>query len=87
MNEKCCEVAVQEPTIPILDERLSELNIRLSDIEDHLNSGVYGSYGKCLDTAKENPIPSPSLSSIECRIQSITGYVFRIETLVKKIHS
>ena len=87
MNEKCCETVAQEPSIPILDERLSELNIRLSDIEDHLKSGIYGSTEKCAeDVSKPVYMPSPSLASLENKLQLMTSRVFRIETLIKKIH-
>jgi len=76
----------REPTVYSLDEQLSNIVRRLSDVSDDLNTGIYGNQTKCED-AESNAIESPSLTSIQRRCDLAQGHIADIERLTSKIHS
>lgn len=74
------------PTIPNLDDALSGIYRRVSDIEQNLHDGLFGESPREQDGDK-TAMSSPSLASLNQRINEIRDTISTIETHVAKIHA
>ena len=79
------EAKAQKYSVPEIDSSLNRIVHRLYKIKNDLHDGIYGESPKESDTEKAE-FPTPSLSSIEQRVEDIYGELSSIETYVTKIH-
>ncbi len=79
------EAKSQKYSVVEIDGALSRITNRLHVIKDNLHDGIYGESPKESDSDKTE-LPSPSLSSIERRVEDIYGELNSIETYITKIH-
>ena len=79
------EAKAQKYSIPEIDSALSRIVHRLHQIKNDLHDGIYGESPKETDSDKTE-LPTPSLSSMERRVEDIYGELNQIETYISKIH-
>jgi len=74
-------------TIPNLDEGLAGVIRRLNDIESNLHDGLFGENPRDEEDKEKVMIQTPSLSSLDYRLNEIRDIISTIETHTSKIHS
>ncbi len=74
------------PSIPQIDDKLLHIVNRLSSIDIHLRSSVYGETPND-ENGDKSEIPTPSLESVVQRISSIQDSISNIETHLQHLHS
>ena len=74
-------------TIPNLDDGLAGIFRRLNDIESNLHDGLFGESPREENDKEKCIISTPSLSSLDYRLNEIREIISSIETHTSKIHS